>query len=106
MVCVTEVQLHLLEGPVYLYIYIHVSLNKCFCFSSQKQIWFNNNCIETSTQTEGIENIAVVIDAWKNSLGANCRYGPPPRQIIKNFACKCMQCVLPFYWNLHDILIL
>lgn len=36
-------------------------------------LWFNNNCLETSTLNTGIENINSVVDTWKNSLGTNCR---------------------------------
>ena len=42
-------------------------------FNFFKQLWFNNNCLETSTLNTGIENINSVVDTWKNSLGTNCR---------------------------------
>ena len=42
-------------------------------FNFFKQLWFSNNCLETSTLNTGIENINSVVDTWKNSLGTNCR---------------------------------
>ena len=37
-------------------------------------MWLNNNCIGTSSQSEGIENITELVDAWKDSHVANCRF--------------------------------
>lgn len=48
-------------------------LISCCYFNFFKQLWFSNNCLETSTLNTGIENINSVVDTWKNSLGTNCR---------------------------------
>lgn len=37
------------------------------------RMWLHNNCIGIWSQTGGIENIAELVEAWKNSHGANCR---------------------------------